>query len=303
MTDVATSDLAQVEVVVRDALRFKRKLRIGDDAYADLRVKKAARQMWAALGAAKAGAAVAGSGVVASAFFGSSASLLSVFGLGAAAATPVGWVIAAAVATGGASYGVMQLLARGATTRSDVIPQFINTPLDILGVQLFDLMGALALRVARIDGMIVAEERASILRHLSGEWGFASEYADGALAVLENGVDDTRVKEIARSLAQFQSANPDCNSELMQRELMQFLRDVIAADGIFDEREELALDAIEATFRAERAMTVEKVGKSLAEIGGQAGNVVAGLQSQLSATVSKRMNARHPASDPNKSMP
>lgn len=274
--------LRAVESVIVDPLRFKQKLRIGEDAYKQIRTKKNLQEIWRIAGAAKAGAAIAGSQAVASTLFGSTASMFSIIGLGTAAATPVGWIIVASVAMGGTCYGVGRLL-RSQGSLSDTIPHFITTPVDLLGIQLLDLMGALALRVSLIDGNIAVEERALIRNHFVNEWGYDPAYVDMALRILSETATDQRVKDIARALAEFQAANSDCNGEAMQRELLIFLREIERSDGVLDEREDLAIDAIAAVFRAEGAITLEKVGASLASAGKKTGVAVDNLREKLNA--------------------
>ena len=246
--------------VVLDPLRFKHKLRIGEEAYASLRLTKHAREAWDLGGAAVSGAAVAASPAVATTFFASTASggLLGWIGLGTAAATPMGWVIAAALASGGAYYGVMRVARKYGSNRIDTVPKFINTPLDLLAATLLDLIGALAVRIASIDGVVDEAERDAIIEHFTNAWGLDEVYVRRAVDLLFEESEAQRVKQLAGALAEFQASNPDCNAGEMQTDLIQFLRDVAEADGVLDEREELALDAVAATFRAERELSLAK---------------------------------------------
>jgi hypothetical protein len=239
----AISLLDDIDGVIVDPLKFKRKLRIGEDAYAVLRLKNGLQQIWGV-----------GGGVAA------------MIGLGAAA-TPIGWVIAAAVVSGGAYYGVTRLFQRQSGALVDTIPRFINTPIDLLGVRLLDLMGALALRVAEIDGAVAPEEVETIARHFVEEWGYDAAYVSRALEILQANVERPWAKVIAKSLAEFQAANPDCNGEAMQSELLAFLREVIEADGVLDEREDLAISAIAAVFRNENAISLRRIGNALSDVG------------------------------------
>lgn len=249
-----------VERVVADPLRFKLKLNIGEDAYGSLRLKKHLSDVWEIGGAAATGAGVAASPVVATTFFASTGAggILSWVGLGAAAATPLGWIVAAALASGGAYFGVTRAARSFAGSRVETIPKFINTPLDLLGAALFDLIGALAARLALIDGQIDASEKSTIIAHFVREWGFATEYVEPALEVIMAEAGRGRVKALAHALARFQSDNPDCNAAAMQSGLMSFLREVAEADGVLDEREELALEAIAAVFKQENEFTLAK---------------------------------------------
>jgi len=277
--EVNRSRLADIDCVISDSLKFKRKLRIGEDAYAILRATKGARDFWDAGGVAATGAGLAASPAVAGTFF--SGGLLSVFGIGAAA-TPIGWVIAAAAVSGGVYYGVGRLVRRQHSKFVDTIPCFINTAIDSLGMQLLDLIGALALRVAAIDGEVAPEERQVICRHFVDDWGYDPSYVAAAIDIIEATAQDIRVKAVAQALAQFQAASPDCNAEAMQDELLDYLREIMEADGRLDEREELAIDAIAETFRKERAVTFAKIGRAVAEAGDTAGAAVGKLAKRVS---------------------
>ncbi|MFO1255224.1 MAG: TerB family tellurite resistance protein [Sphingomonadaceae bacterium] len=274
---------AGVDRVVADPLRFKLRLGIGEDAYATLRLRKTLQELWDVGGMAATGATAAASPLVATTFFSSTATggLLSLLGLGTAAATPVGWVAAAAVASGGAYYGVTRLARSWTGACVDTIPKFLNTPIDLLAASLLDLVGALALRVAAIDGQIAETERAAIERHFVADWGLDPGYVSAALDLITRSVEQGRVKDLARALASFQAENPDCNPAAMQAELMQFLRDVVAADGMIDEHEELALDAIERVLREETEFSFTRAGRQLAGWTRDAAGSVAGLAGRL----------------------
>lgn len=236
--------------VVHDDLRFKARLGIGDDAYTSVRVKKALFEAWDVAGVAATGAQVASSALVAQKFF-AAPSLLASLGIGTAtAATPIGWVVAASVISGGAWLGITRYL-KTTSAKSKVIPEFINTPLDVLGIGLFDLMAPLAMKVAHIDGQIDPSERETIRHHLVYEWGYSEDFVERGLAFVTSRLDDYHVGSTAKTLAAFSRDNPDCNFDAMCQDTMAFIRDVTSADGQIDEREEMALERIAATFAAE----------------------------------------------------
>ena len=144
--DNTTLDSAQltlldsVDAVVEDDNKFKLKLGIGEDAYASLKLRKTLQSLWDIKGAVGAGAAAAASPTIVTTFFASTAGPLSFLGIGAAAATPVGWVMGAAVLSGGAYYGAMHMLGKFESSRFETIPKFINTPLDLLFEQVFSYL-------------------------------------------------------------------------------------------------------------------------------------------------------------------
>lgn len=284
-----TFDDAGLERVVADPLRFKQQLRIGEDAFKLLRAKKQLYTLYETAGAAGTGAAIAGSSAVAGTFF-APTGLTAMLGL-ATAATPVGWIVAAAVVAGGGYYGASRWFSDKTGAFVDTIPKYINTPIDVLGAALIDLLGSLALRVAAIDGRIDPTERECILDHFVQDWGFDATYAARALDSLAPHADATRVKALAYDLAQFEAANPDCNAPAMQAELMRFLRELVAADGVLDEREELALDAIERVLGDQNKLTLSKAGEGLADISRAAGSVAVEAATAVGGTARSFGNA------------
>jgi len=213
--------------VVAEPLRFKAKRAIGENAYKSLRMITRTREVWDVLGAAGGGAALAKAAAL---------------GVGAAA-TPVGWVAIAALASGGACYGLYRWLGDTKGARVIEIPKFLNTPLDTLGLALFDLIAPLALRLAAVDGEIEATERATLVNHLVDEWGLDAAFVARAVERIEPGVMQGAVEEMAAELSTFLHANPDCNHQAIAADLGQFLRRLLEAGGPLSQAEEDALAA------------------------------------------------------------
>ncbi len=211
--------------VVAEPLRFKAKLAIGENAYASLRMINRTREIWDVVGAAGAGAAMAKAGAL---------------GLGAAA-TPVGWMALAALASGGACYGLYRWLGDTKGSRVIEIPKFLNTPLDTLGLALFDLITPLALRLAAVDGGVEDAERDALVHHLVDDWGLDTTFVTTAIAQIEPGILQGSVEEMAAELSAFLHANPDCNHKAIATDLGEFLRRLLEAGGPLSEVEEQAL--------------------------------------------------------------
>lgn len=279
---------ADVDRVVADPLRFKLRLGIGEDAYPSLRLKNNIQSWWDVGSWGFTGGAVAASPVVASTFF-VPTGFLAVLGFGTAV-TPIGWIAAAAIGSAGAYYGVTRLFGRYAGSRVDTIPKFINTPIDVLGAALFDLIGSLAIGVANIDGSIDAAETNTIADHFVAEWGFDPDYVRGAIPVLVANAGVVSVKDIAGQLASFQNLNPDCNAAGMRAELMIFLRDIAVADGILDEREELALDAVAAVMAKTSKSLLDQVQASASKTLSVTTEAVGGLATKVASIDIGRLN-------------
>ncbi|MBV0892045.1 TerB family tellurite resistance protein [Paracoccus sp. Z118] len=246
------SSFDSVRRVVSNDIRFKARLGIGEDAYKSLKLGNSAADLWDIGGAAGTGAAIAQSQMVAGSFF-VKTGLLSSLGI-VSAATPVGWVVAAAVATGGAYYGVSRLFRSYAGSRVDVVPNFLNTPLDVLGASLLDLIGSLAIKVAIIDGKIEISERRVIEDYFIQNWGYDSEYVVHALDVLEQNADKAKLTDMTSALADFVRANPDCKFKAIQSEVKLMLHEIASADGKLDEREEMAIERIVSSLEQQNSL-------------------------------------------------
>lgn len=272
----AASGLDGVECVVAEPLRFKARLAIGENAYASLRMVNRGRELWDVLGAAGAGAAVAKSSLVASAFFAPSG-LMGALGVGAAA-TPVGWVAFAALASGGACYGMYRWLGHSKGSRVIEIPRYLNTPLDTLGLALFDLIAPLSLRLAAsTDGAVPPQRREFLAAHLVDEWGLDDRFVTQAMAAIEPGLADAAAGELARELSAFLHANPDCNHKVIAADMGRFLAQMLEAGGApLAEPEQQLLAQVQQTLLKPPPGDVAKVWTRAREHAGHYGGQVAG---------------------------
>ena len=249
-----------VNSVVAIPERFKAKLGIGEDAYASLRLRKNLGTVFKgtdAAGAAATGVGVASSSVVASTFF-SAPGLLGALGIGTAV-TPVGWVIAAGAASTVAYLGISRYLTGGKDDKVDVIPKWINTPMDVLAIGLFDFMAPLGLKVASADGEVAIEEKKFILNHFTNDWGYSEEFLHSAIQDVLTNLDDYKIVELTRCLATFKKDNPDCNYEFMAEELKKFLNGIMVSDGKIEDQETVTIKAIESILDMEKPNLVSKV--------------------------------------------
>lgn len=245
-----------IETLIDESLKFKAKLAIGEDAYTSLRVKNSVCEAWDTLGVAASAATVAQSATVASTFF-APTGFLAALGVGAAV-TPVGWIVAASVVTGGAWLGATRYLKKGTSDKTIIIPKFINTPIDVLALALFDLLAPLALKVAEIDGHIHKDEKKLIHNYFVKEWGYNDKFIYTGLAFTESRLSNYSVKELAETLAEYKKTNPDCNYEFMSKEILSFLRNIMHADGVIDEREEMAIEKVEMIFNKVNEFSLKK---------------------------------------------
>ena len=249
-----------VESVITHPLIFKAKLSIGEDAYTSLRMKNKVLEAWDTVGVACTAVGLAQSTAIAGTFF-APTGMLSLIGLGAAV-TPIGWVVGAGVVAGGAWVGISKFLKNSSTSRVTVVPNFINTPMDILALGLFDLIVPLALKVANVDGHIDDLERNHIEVYFVREWGYDKTFVHEGVACIESNLGDYSIEKLAQDLSEFKKGNPDCNYEPMCKEIIKLLTNVMEVDGRIDEREEASIDLVSNIFKETDEVQLTKVVKN-----------------------------------------
>lgn len=239
----ASDAFADIEYVVADDKRFVAKLGVGPEVYKSLRIVRGAGDAVSVASAAATGGAIAVSTPVATTFFAGSG-WLSAIGLGSAAVTPIGWVVAAAVVSGGAYYGALRAYRAFETGLVDTIPRWINTPIDLFGTAIVDMLGGIALCVAQADGEICEAEREHIRNYFTNEWGIDRGYVLSALNLIERNLDSASLEERVANFAAFSAKNPDCKLDALRTRVEELLQALIASDGRIDAAEEHAIEAV-----------------------------------------------------------
>ena len=229
------------EAILANDMRFKEKLGLGEDAYKSLKVANILERVGGVAGTASGGALIASSSLVATTFF-PSTGLLAALGLGAAAVTPIGWVLAAGALTGGAYYGVRSLIDAMKDKIVIQIPKYINTSLDLIAFQLLGLMLPLSIWIARSDDKDVSgEERNSISSYYAEEWGYQPAFIERAIEelVVKFGAEASTkaARELAKSLSEYCAANKDCNTERIIEFLVDHLKELVETEGNQEYRE------------------------------------------------------------------
>lgn len=246
----------EVDAVLSNDLKFKAKLDIGEDAFSSLKLKRYLLDALDAGNGAITGVAIAKSSMVAGTFFAPSG-VLGMLGIGAAA-TPLGWAIAAGAVGAGLSVIIGKKIIRGNSSRVLKIPEFINTPLDLLAVGLFDMIATLGLKVASIDGDIDPKELEVTTKYFVKEWGYSEDFVRFGIVRIMSELDQHSVHDIATQLAEFKKSNPDCNYNSMSAEVLQFLDRIIEADFIIDDRELMARNTVVQIFKEVNSFGIKR---------------------------------------------
>ena len=217
------------EEVIAYPLVFKGRLGIGEEAYKFLKLSKNLSTFIHPLLAGGTASGAAASSVVAGALFPATGfgSALAAIGIGAGAVTPIGWVVGAGLAAGGAYFGVRKLLGSTKAKMVDVIPKHINTPLDFIGEDLLHFLLPLGLKIASADGRIIDSEVKAIADHYEKDWGYSRDFVIKTIEAMKEDIEGISYEELANSLSDYCDKNNDCDRETIANFLLDHLEEIL----------------------------------------------------------------------------
>ena len=239
-----------IESPLRDSLRFKSQLQIGEKAFALLRIKNLSEDVWDSTGVGLVGAKVA-STLGATGFFGTSG-ILGLLGIGTAA-TPLVVIIAAGVVSG-VGWNLFRGYLRSLNDdRIISIPKYLNTPLDILAVGIFDLLATLSLKVAKTDGMVNNLEFEKIVEYFVHQWGFDPKFVEAGIAFFYLELDHYDTARTAQEFAAYLRENPDCNFKAITKGTTDFLENLASVEDFGHESKTDEIQIIKESFALENS--------------------------------------------------
>ena len=226
MTDIDGDSL-----VISNPDAFKKKLGIGEDAFASLRRRKNLNKYMDGILAG-----TLGTGIL---FFGT--------------LIPIGWVVAGGVGVG---YIYSRIRNRSADKKKkvDTIPKYINTPMDALADGLLYFWAPLCLKVAFSDRIISNAERKLILDYFISEWGYSDTFVSRRIIAIERDLGKFDIERHIEKLIEFKKENSDCNFDFMAEELKQFLKRVLHANEVIDDQGLIIVKWIEERLDLEKGV-------------------------------------------------
>jgi len=211
--------------VVANPEQFRKKLNIGAEAFKFLSAAKTLGAYSAAMATGAGAAGAAGIGWAAS--LGTLGQIGLVLGM---VSTPTGWVAAAGVSGAAAVLLTRKLLNSISNEVVTEIPNFINTPLDVLAASLTDILAPVLLHIANSDGEFCEVERNHIRQYFINEWGLDANFTEDLLQ-LEIANRDHFDWQAFASLTQEVAKTGDIKHEVLLIELMSAATEVARADG------------------------------------------------------------------------
>ena len=228
------------ESIISVPILFKEKLGIGDKAYAFVRARDKLTTFTESIGIGATASGLAASHVVAGTFF-AQQGILASLGL-ATAATPLGWVIGAGMATGAGYLALSSLLERSKDEHVIVTPKYINTPLDIIATALIEMMLPVSLKVAKADGELSSHERRVIVHNYVNRWGYNKDFITRMIQEYEEHLDDVSLSCVADSFNLYCRDNPDCDPASICMKYKEHLAEIATENGQIKQAEQAVLD-------------------------------------------------------------
>ncbi len=248
----------ETQVVVRDPDKFRMKLGIGMDAF---RYLSATRNLGTVVSTLTGGSAIAGAS-----FAGWFMSLGTLGQIGLAfgiVSSPVGLVAAAGAGGAGVVYLTQRVFRKAKGTAITEVPNFINTPLDVIALSLSDLIAPVLMRIGYADEVLCEYEKEKIRSYFVYQWGLDSDFVDGLIRYDEVALADFNWGYLADAIAEIEKSG-DIKYEATADELIKVSREVMQADGQIHPREEIEIEnlAIALGIRCHGADVQGVTGKS-----------------------------------------
>lgn len=236
------SDLfADIQAVIDDDFKFKKKLAIGDEHF---KYMSNAKNL-ADFGESLLGGIAIG-GVTSAAWYtglGFGGKALLTVGL---ISQPIGWVVGAAALGAAGIFGFKKIKDNYIKKAEDElvtkVPKFLNTPLDLLGLSIATLMLPVSVKMAHADGHFCHIERSQILKYFVDEWGYNPEFIEKLIQAQETKMAGFSYKNYAKTLKSVCGKTSEFKTDQMTEEILDFQRQIILMDGEIhsDEEKELA---------------------------------------------------------------
>lgn len=244
------SDLFEdVQTVIDDDFKFKKKLAIGDEHFTYLNNGKNLMDFGESLlggvgiGGVTAAAWYMNLGFVGHALF--TVGLIS---------QPVGWVIGASALGAAGVFGFKKAKGKFIKKAEDElvtkVPKFLNTPLDLLGLSIATLMLPVSIKMAHADGNFCHMEKAQILSYFINEWGYNSEFIEKLMQAQESKMEDFSYKKYAKTLKSVCSNTSEFKHSQIIDEVLDFQKEIILMDGEIHPAEEKELATVKLYLNA-----------------------------------------------------
>jgi uncharacterized protein YaaW (UPF0174 family)/tellurite resistance protein len=177
--------------------------------------------------------------------------------------TPIGWVAGASALSAVLAYGLMRVRGKSKDATTISIPKYLNTPLDLLGQTVLSLILPATVKMAHSDGQLCENERKMLCDYFSQEWGFNRYFVANAIAEQESLIAEFDYEQYRQLLIAATCADKEIKYDVVKKELLTILADVMNADGHISPEEERELEKLSIIINEQGDTKADSVAKSV----------------------------------------
>lgn len=225
--------------IIDAPLQFKAKLNIGEEAYAYLNEAANFIEFSKIIVGGVGGGSVFTLAWLAT--LGPIAKLALLVGF---TSTPVGWIAGAGALSAVLAYGLMQAKGKAKEATTITIPNYLNTPLDLLGQTVLSLILPATVKMALVNGRLCEKERKVLSDYLAQEWGFNRDFIANAITEQERLIADFDYEQYRQLLIASTCTDTEIKYDVIKEELLTILTEVMKADGNISPEEEKELEKL-----------------------------------------------------------
>jgi len=124
------------------------------------------------------------------------------------------------------------------------IPTFINTPLDILAINIFHSVAPVAVKIALSDGHFDKSEKEHLIYSLNSLWGFDKKFIEVELAKVIASSDEYSFLTLKDHIGEAFKKNKDIDTYSLRMELIKLAWEMVIADEQITNQETIEFDAL-----------------------------------------------------------
>ncbi|HIA45795.1 MAG TPA: TerB family tellurite resistance protein [Methylococcaceae bacterium] len=154
------------------------------------------------------------------------------------------------------------------------MPNFINTPIDVLGGSICDVLTPILLKIAYADNDFSVEEKETIVNYFTDQWGINPAYIENLISEIGNEFTEFDYVILADSLKELAIESGDIKYDDMVKEIISAAEEVMASDGSIDEREVQEIEKLKLAFITAKPNIKKKLSNAFDTTTTRASNVL-----------------------------
>ncbi len=213
--------------IIADQLRFKANLGVPAKTWARLTSRERLSTYAEAMGVGTTVSTVASAaGIASTATSGAAVTTTASAAVTTAALTgPIGWAAAAGLAAGALYFRTASRLKTApAPAGAMIIPESIQTPIELLAASLLALKLPIAIKFSQYGGSEATQRE--ITQYYTRRWGYSLSFVDASYSNSIEIAETRTYEELVLALHQFLAGNDDCDEERLANDLLGLLREL-----------------------------------------------------------------------------